>query len=114
MDYRIDGVLIEIEDNLSRIQTAQSFAKTLNVSVSRFQHLFKQEVGRSFTNHIKDLRLRKASELLAAGNLTVKEIMAKVGAKDESHFLRDFKCRFGETPTDYRKNLRRIAKTATK
>ena len=106
MDYRIDDVLADIENSFSQTMTAQSFAQSLNLSVSRFQHLFKQEVGKNFTDYIKDLRLQKAGQLLVATNLTVKEIMAKVGAKDKSHFLRDFKCRFGETPTEYRKNYR--------
>lgn len=106
MDYRVEEILIEIENNLSQMQTAQDFAKSLNVSVSRFQHLFKEEVGMSFSNHVKNLRLQKARQLLEVTHLSVKEIQAKVGATDETHFSRDFKQKFDKTPTEYRKNFR--------
>lgn len=106
MDYRIDSVLTKIEKGFSQVPRVDSFAQSLNLSVSHFQHLFRQEVGKTFSGYVKDLRLQKAVELLLATNLTVKEITAKVGAKDESHFLRDFKCKFGDTPTQYRKIYR--------
>lgn len=46
--------------------------------------------------------MRRAQELLETTFLSVKEIMAKVGVTDESHFVRDFKRFHGCTPAQYR------------
>ncbi len=54
---------------------------------------------------LKDLRLEKARELLEDENnfLQIQEIRIKVGISHDSHFTRDFKEKFGLTPTEYRR-----------
>jgi len=47
--------------------------------------------------------MQDAANLLVATFLSVKEIIARVGFTDESHFVRDFKRIYGVTPTEYRK-----------
>ena len=44
-----------------------------------------------------------ATTLLLDTFLSVKEIIARVGFSDGSHFVRDFKRIYGVTPTEYRK-----------
>lgn len=102
MDYRIKEILIKIEENISHPLTVQVLAESINVSVSHFQRLFKKEVHIGATKYINNLRLQKARELLETSHLRVKEIRLKVGVTNESHFINDFKRRFGETPNSYR------------
>lgn len=104
MDRRIKEIIIEIEENLSKPLKIRTLSNSKGLSVSRFQHLFKQEVKMSFTNFIQERRLQKACEMLEATHLRVQEVLVKVGAPNENHFLRDFKKRFGKTPINYRKN----------
>ena len=106
MDYRIKEILAKIENNISRPLVIRDLAKSINVSVSHFQHLFKREVHASPIKYINNLRLEKARELLVTSHLRVKEIRLKVGATNKAHFLRGFKRKFGETPNNYRKNFR--------
>jgi two-component system, response regulator YesN len=75
------------------------------LSVSRFQHLFKKEIGVSFTQYVKQQRLRKARKLLEATHLRIKEIRAQIGECNEKKFLQNFKKTYGVTPTEYRKNF---------
>lgn len=98
-------MVAEIEDNLSQLLTTQVLADFIGVSASRLQHIFKQEVGVSPMKYIKNLRLQKACELLGTTKLSIKEIRAKVGIKNESHFIFDFKQKFGATPNEYRRNF---------
>ena len=51
---------------------------------------------------LKTYRLEKACELLETTLLSIKEITAQVGVKDESHFMRDFKKSYSVTPSQYR------------
>jgi AraC family transcriptional regulator of arabinose operon len=106
MDYRIREILTKIERDISRPFLISELAASINLSTSRFQHLFKQETGESFTEYIKNLRLLKAKELLETTHLSVKEIKVKAGAVNDARFSCDFKQKFGETPAEYRQNYR--------
>jgi len=77
-------------------------ATNLRMSSSHLRHTFKKAVGISPTQFVKNLRLQQASELLRTTLLSVKEIMATVGFTDLSHFVRDYKVRYGERPSQTR------------
>ena len=47
-------------------------------------------------------RQLRAKELLASTFLSVKEVMSSAGLTDMSHFVRDYKLTFGETPSQTR------------
>jgi transcriptional regulator GlxA family with amidase domain len=79
-----------------------SIARSLNLSPSRFRHLFRERVGLSPGNYLRLVRLNRAKKLLTTTFLSVKEITARVGANDISHFVRDYKSYFGHTPTEER------------
>ena len=102
MDHRIKEILAEIEKHISRPFVIRDLAKSVNMSVSHFQHLFKREVQTSAIKYINNLRLEKAGELLVSSHLQVKEIRLQVGVTNEAHFQRNFKRKFGETPNKYR------------
>ena len=53
-------------------------------------------------SYIRDLRVKKARELLETTSLSIKEIRLRVGMSDESHFTRYFKKAFGVTPSRHR------------
>lgn len=79
-------------------------AAQVNLSVSRFRHLFKSETGMSPVQYVKTLKLKKAKELLETTPLSIKQIMAEVGIRDKSNFCRDFKKTYGLSPIKYRKD----------
>ena len=105
MNHRIKEIVAQIEDNLSQLLTIRMLAEFLGMSTSHLHHIFKQDVSISPMKYIKNLRLQKARELLETTKLSIKEIRAKVGIKNESHFMSDFKQKFGATPTEYRRNF---------
>jgi transcriptional regulator GlxA family with amidase domain len=80
-------------------------AQLVNLSPSRLQHLFKTETGVTLTQWQRMIRLDGARDLLEHTFLSVKQIIVRVGAKDRSHFERDFKKAFGLTPTQYRADM---------
>lgn len=77
-------------------------AASVNLSPSRFQHLFKLETGISPASYLKALRIEEARRLLETTFLTNQEIIARVGIRDESHFARDFKKAHALSPGQYR------------
>jgi len=52
------------------------------------------------------MQLEKAKDLLTGSFLRVKEVVGLVDGRDLSHFVRDFKKRYGKTPSQARKKLR--------
>jgi transcriptional regulator GlxA family with amidase domain len=104
MDRRIETVIALMKDDITRELPLGEMALLVNLSSARLSYLFKSETGTSPVRYLKSLRMNEASMLLSTTFLRVKEIMARVGFSDESHFVRDFKKTFGATPTEFRKS----------
>ena len=102
MDRRIEFVISLLENDTSRAWDTHTLATLVNLSTSRFRHLFKQETGTSPRQYLRELRLRKAEVLLATTFLSIKEIAEAVGLAPLNHFMRRFKKRHGVTPGAYR------------
>lgn len=102
MDRRIAQVLEVMAQQLSEPLAVARLASMVNLSPSRFAHLFRQAVGVSPRRYLDALRLRRAAALLAATSLPVNEVMRAVGWTDPSHFSKTFRRRFGMSPRHYR------------
>lgn len=94
-----------IHDSLQQKLRLKEMVRAIYLSPSRLEHLFKTETGTSLGRYIKAARMEKARELLETTLQSVKEVMASVGLSDESHFVRDFKRRYGVRPTQYRRRF---------
>ncbi|TVY03070.1 response regulator transcription factor [Cohnella terricola] len=65
--------------------------------------LFKKNLGKTFSEYITDLRIKKAGELLKNTTLSIEEVAIKVGFMDYYYFNKVFKKQCGITPTRFRK-----------
>ncbi|NUQ61515.1 MAG: helix-turn-helix transcriptional regulator [Pirellulales bacterium] len=72
------------------------------MSPGHLARLFRRERGMSFGDYLRELRLRKAAELLSRTAAPVQRIAARVGYKDPSRFASHFRRRFGLTPREFR------------
>jgi transcriptional regulator GlxA family with amidase domain len=93
--------------NLHRRIPLAELAEVANASPSHLSRLFKTQTRLSPGEYLRRLRMEKALQLVAAGLLSMKEIMAVVGYKSKSHFVRDFRKSFRLAPSEYRKELSR-------
>ena len=85
-------------------------AALVNLSPSRFRHLFKQETGTTPAQYLKDVRLIRAERMLRTTFLTIKQILKQVGIASNTHFVSDFRRKYGTTPTAYRRTINRRGK----
>jgi transcriptional regulator GlxA family with amidase domain len=106
-DGRIQKVLDILEDNPRC--SISGLARTVNLSSSRLEHLFKEQVGVQLGDYLLECRLRTAAELLKSTEMRVKEIAHIVGYEHSSSFIRAFKNKFGIIPSDYRQSLAEMA-----
>lgn len=109
MDPRLQIVTALMKRELHRDLSLNELATAVNLSLSRLHHLFKAETGTSPAQYLRLLRLERARELLESSFLSVKQIVATVGGRDRSHFEREFKKKYGVTPTQYRSSVRLVA-----
>lgn len=104
MDLRIEFALTFMKDNLETQLSVSQMARRVNLSDSRFSHLFAAETGTSPKLFIRKLRLDRAKELLDDTRLSIDQIVLRVGWRDRSHFERLFREVHGVTPALYRVN----------
>jgi AraC family transcriptional regulator of arabinose operon len=102
MDQRVQIALALMTEELRRELSSDVLAQSVNLSPSRFRHIFKAEVGTSPARHLRALRMERAREMLETSLLGVKQIMTSLGIGDRSHFDREFKKAYGLTPVRYR------------
>ncbi|BBH21512.1 hypothetical protein Back11_28570 [Paenibacillus baekrokdamisoli] len=84
----------------------QNIAQLLKMSSAYIGRVFKQGTGMAVTEYINKIRLSNALELLEAQNMTINEVMERVGYRSQSYFFKLFKAQYGTTPKDYR--LRKV------
>jgi transcriptional regulator GlxA family with amidase domain len=102
IDFRIRIILTHAQSNLQDNLSISRLASISNLCEGHICRLFRTNLGVSPGRCIKLLRLGSAADLLGTTTLSVKQVMARVGLNDESHFVRDFRALFGHSPTQYR------------
>jgi AraC-like DNA-binding protein len=97
----LTAALAYVRNNLSEPLTVADMAEQVSLSPSAFAHLFRDVTGKSPYHFVKELRLDRARELLVDGELPVAVVSKQVGYASSSHFISEFRRRFGMTPRAY-------------
>lgn len=97
-------ILKYVENNYANKITISEIADVIGFSESHFMRYFKETMGTSFIEYLKDYRLTMAARLLQSSEDSILNISAEVGFDNLSYFNRSFKARYGITPRQYRKN----------
>ncbi len=82
--------------------TVDRLAARLAIDRTHLYRRLRELTGLTPSAMIRELRLKKAATLIAAGGGTVSEVAWKVGFKDVSHFSKRFRARFRVPPSAYR------------
>lgn len=95
-----------IESNLGNsdfhvTNLSQELGMSKAVLYKKFTALTNLPIG----DFIKSFRLKKAALLLANDKLNVNEIAWEVGFSDSKYFSREFKKKYGKTPSEYAKKM---------
>jgi transcriptional regulator GlxA family with amidase domain len=94
-----------IAAHLSEPLTVTTLAEQVSLSPSAFSRLFREVTGRSPYQFVKESRLSRARELLIEERFGVADISRAVGYASVSHFIKEFRSRFGATPREYRAGM---------
>lgn len=78
----------------------------MGLSPSYLSRLFKQEVGISLSDYIREKKLDRAQNLLRFTDQSFAEIANILAFSSQSHFIQAFKSHTGMTPKKYRDSYR--------
>ncbi len=101
----LTNALRYIGSNYSANIRISDLADTEHLSVSRFNYLFKEQMGMPPSKYILTLRMSSAKELLRSTDLPVKQIGIMCGYDDPHFFSKTFKGFYGISPAEYRKGF---------
>ena len=96
-------ILKYIENNYAQKISVADAAEIAGFSESHFMRYFKETMGTSFVEYLKDYRLTMAARLLLASDTSILSISEDVGFENLSYFNRAFKKKYQVTPSQYRK-----------
>jgi AraC family transcriptional regulator len=82
--------------------TLPAFARRAGLSERHVSRLFQLELGRTFREHLAELRLERAKSLLRETEMTVIEVAGETGWSSLAHFNSVFRRRVGYTPRQFR------------
>ncbi|SFI51000.1 two-component system, response regulator YesN [Paenibacillus sp. UNC496MF] len=85
--------------------TVEDIAKEVYLSPNYVRTIFKEKTGRTILEAITDMRMARASALLADRSLKIHEIAGRVGYENVSYFCSLFHKTAGVTPNQYRKQF---------
>lgn len=91
-----------IKKHLSEKITVSNAADNVFLSKSYFSKIITAELGMSFNDYLKVMRIGRSKTLLRDSKMTLAEIAQEVGFVDQAYFTRVFKEQVGMTPGKYR------------
>ena len=89
-------------------------ATDLHVSAAHLRFLFRREFGTSLGRHIREMKMARATKLLATTELSVGEIGEQCGYDTVFSFSRAFKSDRDESPLAYRRRHQRPVVSASR
>lgn len=95
-------VLKYVENRYTERISIADAAAAAGFSESHFMRYFKETMGTSFIEYLKDYRLTMATRLLSSSDSTILAVASEVGFESLSYFNRVFKARYHMTPNQFR------------
>jgi AraC-like DNA-binding protein len=97
----------QIRESPGRVPSIAELARHAGYSVDHFSRVFLKITGARPQDYIIRAKTERARQLLSESELTVGMISEALGFRDIFFFSRQFRQRTGQTPTEFRRGLRR-------
>jgi AraC-like DNA-binding protein len=98
---RVEKVIAILKRDLVNPPTLEEIGREVGCSHFYLSRTFSKEMGVTIPQHLRQLRLERAAELLRSGKFNVTEAALEVGYNSLSHFSQAFHEAFGCCPGLY-------------
>jgi AraC-like DNA-binding protein len=102
-DGRLAAAWRQAGQNLHRMRTLSDVAALLGVSESTLRAMHREAWHTSAGEHLRELRLTRAEELIVGTDKTLAEIAEAIGYRHAATLSAAFRERRGKTPGEYRR-----------
>lgn len=96
-----------LEQRYAEDISLESLADQLGLTPNYLSMSIKDRTGQTFSEHLNEIRITKAKELLECSRISVQEVGERIGYRNPTSFNRMFKKETGMPPGDYRKTKQR-------
>jgi len=105
-DYypRLNRLRQYVEQSYSEPIPLEKAASIAALEKSYFSSYFRAKVGITFTDWLRQVRVKKAMELMKASDFSITEVAYEAGFEDLRTFGRAFKKHTLMTPTEFKKS----------
>ncbi|GAB2849616.1 two-component regulator propeller domain-containing protein [Hymenobacter ruber] len=103
----LEQAMAVVEQNLDNSEfSVQVLVKEMAMSQSVFYRRIKSITGQTAVEFIRDVRMKRAAQLLAQTQMRVSEIAFEVGIEDAKYFRKAFQKIYNVSPSEYAKQHR--------
>lgn len=99
----VQKIIIELKNDISRWWTVEELADRISLPAYKLRNVFFEYTGTTPKNYIEQLKMKRAMEMLASPDASIKTTAKKLGYVDPYHFSRRFKHIAGVSPVAYKK-----------
>ena len=105
-EWRIASASINaVQERYSEGITLKEIAESMYISQSRLSRIFKKTTGESFSQYLRNVRIKQVCELLKKSTLNVEDAAKACGFNDMGTFYEVFGEAVGVTPKKYRESV---------
>ena len=97
-----DNIIDYIHSSDLRTLKISDMCKNFGVSRTLIYTAFAEHESIGIAKYIRDIKIKKAIQLLKEGQLSIKEIAYETGFNDSNHFIKVFKNHSGLTPKEFK------------
>ncbi|WP_090688698.1 response regulator transcription factor [Paraburkholderia phenazinium] len=109
----VRAAIRHLSERLNNPPTVEQLARLVGTNEKRLSRAFRDNLGRTVFEYLRDERLRIAQRLLSGTPLSISSIADEIGFSSAANFATAFRERFGVTPSTYREELRSQDLTST-
>lgn len=103
----LENAMAVVEKNLDNPEfSVQVLVREVGMSQSVFYRRIKSITGQTVVEFIRDVRMKRAAQLLAHTQLRVSEVAFQVGIEDAKYFRKTFQKIYNVSPSEYAKQHR--------
>ncbi|TRZ46325.1 helix-turn-helix domain-containing protein [Robertkochia solimangrovi] len=100
--------LLILEDNYKRAEKVSFYAEKLFMTERNLNRICQEVIHQSVSEIIENRKLTEAKNLLIGTSRTVAEIGYELGYNEKAYFSKVFKRRTGQTPTEFRREMKKL------
>lgn len=104
-DVRFKELRVQMYHYPKNFDSIDDIAQSMNISRSSLQHYYKEMFGIPLSKDMINARLNNGATLLTTSDKSLHEIAIDSGYQNEFYFMRQFKEKYGMTPSEYRKEF---------